>query len=163
MIIYLYLTFLTTIPTIRASKWLYMKLFYGRRWISPIGWFEVNQARLIGPDLIHQYMDKMKVIQERLKTTQRVEQRQGKCFFLLLLNLKFCQQSNLHTRTFNVLMPIGLHHIIMQTHVTRINITQCLVNPANHSESVVSLITFQRIHIYYFSVFFYFVEYITLY
>ncbi|WMV59916.1 hypothetical protein MTR67_053301 [Solanum verrucosum] len=30
--------------------------------------------------------------------------------------------SNSHTRAFNVLMPVGLHRIMMQTHVTRINI-----------------------------------------
>ena len=41
---------------------------YGRRCRSPIGWFEVGEARLIGPDLVHQAMEKVKVIQERLKT-----------------------------------------------------------------------------------------------
>nr|AAT39297.2 Gag-pol protein, putative [Solanum demissum] len=43
---------------------------YGRRCISPIGWFEVGEAQLIGPDLVHQAMEKVKVIQERLKTAQ---------------------------------------------------------------------------------------------
>ncbi|WMV46274.1 hypothetical protein MTR67_039659 [Solanum verrucosum] len=43
---------------------------YGRRCISPIGWFEVGEARLIGPDIVHQVMEKVKVIQERLKTVQ---------------------------------------------------------------------------------------------
>ncbi|KAH0738661.1 hypothetical protein KY290_037366 [Solanum tuberosum] len=43
---------------------------YGRRCRSPIGWFEVGEARLIGPDLVHQAMEKVKVIQERLKTAQ---------------------------------------------------------------------------------------------
>ncbi|WMV58173.1 hypothetical protein MTR67_051558 [Solanum verrucosum] len=42
----------------------------GRRCRSPIGWFEVGEAGLIGPDLVHQAMEKVKVIQERLKTTQ---------------------------------------------------------------------------------------------
>ena len=41
---------------------------YGRRCRSPIGWFEVGEAGLIGPDLVHQAMEKVKVIQERLKT-----------------------------------------------------------------------------------------------
>ncbi|KAH0776482.1 hypothetical protein KY290_007893 [Solanum tuberosum] len=41
---------------------------YGRRCISPIGWFEVGEAGLIGPYLVHQAMGKVKVIQERLKT-----------------------------------------------------------------------------------------------
>ena len=41
---------------------------YGRRCRSPIGWFEVGEAQLIGPDLVHQAMEKVKVILERLKT-----------------------------------------------------------------------------------------------
>ncbi|KAH0711565.1 hypothetical protein KY289_007524 [Solanum tuberosum] len=43
---------------------------YGRRCRSPIGWFEVGEAQLLGPDLVHQAMEKVKVIQERLKTAQ---------------------------------------------------------------------------------------------
>ncbi|WMV49184.1 hypothetical protein MTR67_042569 [Solanum verrucosum] len=43
---------------------------YGRRCRSPIVWFEVGEAGLIGPDLVHQVMEKVKVIQERLKTAQ---------------------------------------------------------------------------------------------
>ncbi|WMV07964.1 hypothetical protein MTR67_001349 [Solanum verrucosum] len=43
---------------------------YGRRCRSPIGWFEVGEAQLIGLDLVHQAMEKVKVIQERLKTAQ---------------------------------------------------------------------------------------------
>lgn len=30
------------------------------------GWFEVNEARLIGPELVHHDINKMKVIQELL-------------------------------------------------------------------------------------------------
>ncbi|WMV54516.1 hypothetical protein MTR67_047901, partial [Solanum verrucosum] len=41
---------------------------YGRRCRSPIGWFEVGEAGLIGPNLVHQAMEKVKVIQQRLKT-----------------------------------------------------------------------------------------------
>ncbi|WMV40704.1 hypothetical protein MTR67_034089 [Solanum verrucosum] len=41
---------------------------YGRRCRSPIGWFEVGEVGLIGPDLVHQAMEKVKVIPERLKT-----------------------------------------------------------------------------------------------
>ncbi|WMV19700.1 hypothetical protein MTR67_013085 [Solanum verrucosum] len=33
-------------------------------------WFEVSKAGLIGPELVHQAMEKVKVIQERLKTEQ---------------------------------------------------------------------------------------------
>ena len=43
---------------------------YGRRCRSPIGWFEVGEVRLIGPDLVHQAMEKVKVIQQRLKMAQ---------------------------------------------------------------------------------------------
>jgi len=43
---------------------------YGRRCRSPIGWFEVGEAELIGPDLVHQAMEKVKIIKERLKTAQ---------------------------------------------------------------------------------------------
>ncbi|WMV58020.1 hypothetical protein MTR67_051405 [Solanum verrucosum] len=43
---------------------------YGRRCISPIRWFEVGEAGLVGPDLVHQVMEKVKVIQERLKAAQ---------------------------------------------------------------------------------------------
>ncbi|WMV38355.1 hypothetical protein MTR67_031740 [Solanum verrucosum] len=43
---------------------------YGRRCRYPIGWFEVGEAGLRGPDLVHQGMETVKVIQERLKTVQ---------------------------------------------------------------------------------------------
>ncbi|XP_075109176.1 uncharacterized protein LOC142180967 [Nicotiana tabacum] len=43
---------------------------YGRRCRSPIGWFEVGETELYGPDLIHQAIEKVKVIQERLRTAQ---------------------------------------------------------------------------------------------
>ncbi|WMV46633.1 hypothetical protein MTR67_040018 [Solanum verrucosum] len=43
---------------------------YGRRCRSSIGWFEVGEAGLRGPDLVHQAMKKVKIIQERLKIAQ---------------------------------------------------------------------------------------------
>ncbi|XP_070020094.1 uncharacterized protein [Nicotiana sylvestris] len=43
---------------------------YGRRCRSLIGWFEVGKAEMIGPDLVHQAMEKVKIIKERLKTAQ---------------------------------------------------------------------------------------------
>ncbi|WMV37908.1 hypothetical protein MTR67_031293 [Solanum verrucosum] len=42
---------------------------YGKRCRYPIRWFEVGEAGLIGPYLVHQAMEKVKVIQEGLKTT----------------------------------------------------------------------------------------------
>ncbi|WMV46945.1 hypothetical protein MTR67_040330 [Solanum verrucosum] len=38
---------------------------YERRCRSPISWFEVGEAGLIGPDLVYQAMEKVKIIQER--------------------------------------------------------------------------------------------------
>ncbi|WMV30634.1 hypothetical protein MTR67_024019 [Solanum verrucosum] len=43
---------------------------YRRRYRSPIGWFEVGETGLIEPDLVHQAMEKVKLIQERLKMVQ---------------------------------------------------------------------------------------------
>ncbi|XP_070010308.1 uncharacterized protein [Nicotiana sylvestris] len=43
---------------------------YGRRCRSPIGRFKVGDAELIGPNLVHQAMEKVKIMKERLKTTQ---------------------------------------------------------------------------------------------
>ncbi|XP_009760535.1 uncharacterized protein [Nicotiana sylvestris] len=43
---------------------------YGRRCGSHIGWFEIWEDELIGPDLVHQAMEKVKTIKERLKTAQ---------------------------------------------------------------------------------------------
>jgi len=43
---------------------------YGRRCRSPIGWFEVGEAKLLGADLVNQSMEKVKLIQEHLKTAQ---------------------------------------------------------------------------------------------
>ncbi|XP_049394746.1 uncharacterized protein LOC125859047 [Solanum stenotomum] len=44
---------------------------YGRKCRSPIGWFEVGEIALFGPDLVLQAMEKFKVIQQRLATAQR--------------------------------------------------------------------------------------------
>ena len=43
---------------------------YGRRCRSPIGWFEVEEAAMIGPDVVFEAMEKVKLIRERLKTAQ---------------------------------------------------------------------------------------------
>ncbi|XP_055814540.1 uncharacterized protein LOC129884235 [Solanum dulcamara] len=43
---------------------------YGRKCRSPIGWFEVSENKLIGPNLIQQAIDKVKLIQERLLAVQ---------------------------------------------------------------------------------------------
>ncbi|XP_049378004.1 uncharacterized protein LOC125842720 [Solanum stenotomum] len=43
---------------------------YGRKCRSPIGWFETGETVLFGPDLVHQAMEKVKVIHQRLTTAQ---------------------------------------------------------------------------------------------
>ncbi|XP_070054206.1 uncharacterized protein [Nicotiana tomentosiformis] len=46
------------------------KALYGRRCRLSIGWFEVGEVELIGPDHVHQAVEKVKIIKERLKTAQ---------------------------------------------------------------------------------------------
>ena len=46
------------------------KKLYGRRCRSPIGWFEVSEVEIFSLDLVHQAMEKVKVIRERLKIAQ---------------------------------------------------------------------------------------------
>ncbi|WMV58677.1 hypothetical protein MTR67_052062 [Solanum verrucosum] len=43
---------------------------YGRRCRSPVGWFEVGEAALTGPDSVLDAMEKVQLIRERLKTAQ---------------------------------------------------------------------------------------------
>ncbi|XP_070045346.1 uncharacterized protein [Nicotiana tomentosiformis] len=46
---------------------------YGRRCRSPIGLFELREAELIGPDLVHQSLKKVKIIKEKLKTSHSLQ------------------------------------------------------------------------------------------
>ncbi|XP_070003471.1 uncharacterized protein [Nicotiana sylvestris] len=46
------------------------KALYGRKCRSPIGWFNVGETKLIGPGMIQQAVDKVKLIQERLLAAQ---------------------------------------------------------------------------------------------
>uniref|UniRef100_A0A1S4CW11 Tf2-1-like SH3-like domain-containing protein n=1 Tax=Nicotiana tabacum TaxID=4097 RepID=A0A1S4CW11_TOBAC len=43
---------------------------YGRKCRSPIGWFDVGETKLLGPELVQQAVEKVKLIQERLCTSQ---------------------------------------------------------------------------------------------
>ena len=43
---------------------------YGRRCRSTVGWFEVDEETLIGPDLVLYAMEKVQFIRDRLKTAQ---------------------------------------------------------------------------------------------
>ncbi|XP_059281391.1 uncharacterized protein LOC132035091 [Lycium ferocissimum] len=46
------------------------EVLYGRKYRSLIVWFEVGETELLGPDLVYQAIEKVKLIQERLKTAQ---------------------------------------------------------------------------------------------
>ncbi|WMV08531.1 hypothetical protein MTR67_001916 [Solanum verrucosum] len=43
---------------------------YGRRCRSPIGWFEVGEANVLGPDLVQEAVDEVQLIRQRLLTAQ---------------------------------------------------------------------------------------------
>ncbi|XP_070034614.1 uncharacterized protein [Nicotiana tomentosiformis] len=43
---------------------------YGRRCHSPIGWFEIGETKLIGPNIVQDALKKVKLIQKRLKIAQ---------------------------------------------------------------------------------------------
>ncbi|XP_055814146.1 uncharacterized protein LOC129883531 [Solanum dulcamara] len=43
---------------------------YGRKYRSPIGWFDVGKTQLMGPDLVQQAVEKVKLIRERLLIAQ---------------------------------------------------------------------------------------------
>ncbi|KAH0746323.1 hypothetical protein KY285_007980 [Solanum tuberosum] len=43
---------------------------YGRRCRSPVGWFEVGEVALLGPDLVMEALEKVRMIRERLKMAQ---------------------------------------------------------------------------------------------
>nr|XP_009600624.1 uncharacterized protein LOC104096042 [Nicotiana tomentosiformis] len=45
---------------------------YGRKCRSPIGWFEVGEAELLGPNLVQQAMEKVKLIRDRLRVQHKV-------------------------------------------------------------------------------------------
>ena len=41
---------------------------YGRRCRSPVGWFEVVESSILGPDIIHEALEKVIIIMDRLAT-----------------------------------------------------------------------------------------------
>ena len=43
---------------------------YGRRCRSPIGWDDVRENKLLGPELVQLIVEKVSLIKEILKTTQ---------------------------------------------------------------------------------------------
>ncbi|PHT38259.1 Alanine aminotransferase 2 [Capsicum baccatum] len=47
-----------------------IEAFYGKRCRSSIGRYEVGEGKLLGPDISHQALEKVKAIRDRLKTAQ---------------------------------------------------------------------------------------------
>ena len=43
---------------------------YGRKRRSPLCWDDIKERRLLGPEVIQQTVEKVKIIQERLKAAQ---------------------------------------------------------------------------------------------
>ena len=46
------------------------KALYRRHCRSPTRWFEVGEPKLVGPDLIQEAIEKVKIIQDHLLTAQ---------------------------------------------------------------------------------------------
>ncbi|XP_070034953.1 uncharacterized protein [Nicotiana tomentosiformis] len=46
------------------------KALYERWYQSPIGWFEPGESRLLGTDLVRDALEKVKLIQDRIRTPQ---------------------------------------------------------------------------------------------
>ena len=60
---------LWSLLTIIATTHLYMAPYqdlYGRRCRSPIGWFEVGESSLLGPELIYKTLDTVHIIRKSL-------------------------------------------------------------------------------------------------
>lgn len=47
-----------------------LETLYSRRCRSHIEWYEEGKARFLGPNLVHQAIEKVRMIRERLKTAQ---------------------------------------------------------------------------------------------
>ena len=43
---------------------------YGRKCRSPVGWFEVGDRQLLGPDMVKDVVDKVKLIRDRMRIAQ---------------------------------------------------------------------------------------------
>ena len=42
------------------------EMLYGRRCRSPVAWFEVGESSILGPEIIHEALEKVRVIRDRL-------------------------------------------------------------------------------------------------
>ncbi|TMX04373.1 hypothetical protein EJD97_009109 [Solanum chilense] len=52
--------------------------FYGRRFRSHIGWFEVGESSLLGPEVIYEALEKVWMVRDRFRTTYFWVMRFGK-------------------------------------------------------------------------------------
>ena len=43
---------------------------YGRRCRTPLCWFESGESVVLGPDLVHQTIEKVRMIREKMKASQ---------------------------------------------------------------------------------------------
>ncbi|XP_070057469.1 uncharacterized protein [Nicotiana tomentosiformis] len=43
---------------------------YGRRYRSPLGWFEAGETNLLGPDIVQEAIDKVQLLRQKLLTAQ---------------------------------------------------------------------------------------------
>ena len=48
---------------------------YGRRCGSPVGWFEVGESSILGPEIIYEALEKVRVIRDMLATTYSRQSR----------------------------------------------------------------------------------------
>ena len=46
---------------------------YGMRCRSLVGWFEVAKSSILGPEIIHEAMEKVRMIRDRLATTYSLQ------------------------------------------------------------------------------------------
>ena len=44
------------------------EVLYGRRCRCPVGWFKVGDSSILGPEIIHEALEKVRVIRDRLTT-----------------------------------------------------------------------------------------------
>ena len=53
-----------------SIKMALFKALYGRGCSSPVGWFEVSEASVIGPELVFDALEKVQLIRKRLQAAQ---------------------------------------------------------------------------------------------
>jgi len=48
----------------------HFEALYGRRCRTPLCWYESGEGAVLGPEIVQQTTEKVKMIQERMKTSQ---------------------------------------------------------------------------------------------